>query len=319
MNTAVSEAKKKNADIWKNSAKVQKTVFILAVLIPTFGAYVLFNLYPNILSVYYSFFEWDGMSQKLFVGLKNYVDMLNDQFVWQSLRNNLILILTVPIVTMLIAVTLADLLVNRDFKENSIYKILYFIPNVLSSVVIALIWVFVYDGQFGLLNSLLRVFGIHTNKYWLSEQKTALLAVAMAIVWSAIGFFVIVFMNAMTSIPKSIYESAVLDGAKNMTRLFRITLPLISGIIRVSVLYMIITLLKGFEIIMILTGGGPSGATDVIGLYMFGNAFGFGTSTGGVTIHRFGYASAIGILLFIILVASNLLIDKVFNKEPVEY
>ena len=148
-------------------------------------------------------------------------------------------------------------------------KILFFFPNVLSTVVVALLWAFIYDGSYGLLNGLLKFIGIDTgNFYWLGNENTALASIIPAWVWGGVGLYVIIFANAMLAIPKSLYEAAILEGAGHMSRLFKITMPLVTPIIRVSALFLIVGTMKGFEIILIMTNGGPFGSTDVIGLYV---------------------------------------------------
>ncbi len=295
-------------------------IFVLLVVGPTFAAFLLFTFYPNIMSLYYSLLEWDGLSKPKFVGLDNFVMMFKDTFMWNALYHNLLMAIVIPVFTILISVVLADLLVTRTFKENGFYKVLFFFPNVLSIVVLALMWSFIYDGQFGLLNSLIRVIGIDIGQfYWLGEQKFALAAVMVPLIWCNVSFYLIVFMNAMTSIPKSIYESAYLDGITNTRRLFSITLPLISGIVRIAVILMILLIFKSFELIMILTRGGPGGATDVIGYYMFSYAFASNSAGRTITVTNYGYASAIGLLLFVILVGFKVMVDKFGKEESVEF
>lgn len=298
---------------------IQKKAFILAVLIPYLAGYLLFTIYPNIVSVYYSLLRWDGIAKPAFIGLENFVKVFQDQYVWRALYHNLILLLAVPPITVLLSLVLAYVLVNRRYAENKFHKVIFFLPNVMSTVIIALMWSFIYDGDFGILNALLRAVGIPIGKfYWLGDTNTALAAVMVPMIWGSVGFYVIIFMNAMNSIPASLYDSAIIDGAGPMTILFRITLPLIWGVVRIALIFIILGLFKGFEILLVLTRGGPQGATDVIGLYMFTVAFG-GRRTGSGVAPMYGYASAIGMLLFFILVGINLLMDKVFPNRRIEY
>lgn len=301
---------------WYKNAKIQKRLFLALALIPGFGGYLVFVLYPNILSVWYSLLSWDGLSEPIFVGLHNYKILFTDPFVWRAMKNNLIIMLVVPPLTVLISVILAYLITNKNYKENKIHEVIFFIPNVLSSVVVALMWRFIYDGDYGLLNGFLRLFGINAQTYWLGEETTALAAVMVPMIWAAVGFYVIIYMNAMKSIPASLYESALLDGASSMTQLFKITLPLIWGVVRVTLLLMMVGSLKGFETILILTGGGPSGSTDVIGLYMYNTAFG---KTSNSQFHQYGYASAIGMFLFAILVTCKALMDRYLPNEDIQF
>jgi N-acetylglucosamine transport system permease protein len=291
----------------------QRSVFLFIGIVPTFGGYILFTLYPNVLSIYYSMLEWDGIGKPTFVGLKNFQFLFTDRYVLRALIHNIFFMITVPPLIILISLLLSYLLVNKKYKGTSFYKVLFFFPNVLSSVVIALLWAFIYDGSFGLLNAGLNLVGIPMNDfYWLGDTKTAIWALVPPGVWSGVGFYVIIFMNAMVSIPKSLYESATLEGAKHTTILFKITVPLLMPIIRVGLLFLILSTLKGFENVLVMTNGGPSGSTDVIGLYMFNLAF-------GKEYHNYGYASAIGMLMFVILIIMKQVLDKYTDNKSVEY
>ncbi|MFD0714471.1 carbohydrate ABC transporter permease [Paenibacillus sp. GCM10027626] len=298
---------------WRHKATVQKRLFILLATTPAFGGYILFTLYPNLLSVYYSLLSWDGITEPIFVGLDNFKQIFYDHYVWRALWHNLLFMFTIPPLTIFISLVLAYLLANKSYRLGSIYKVLFFFPNVLSTVVISILWAFIYDGSFGLLNAGLRLIGIDVGKwYWLGEKGTALWAIIPPSVWGGVGFYFVIFLNAMSTIPKSLYESAVLEGANHIDRLFRITIPLLMPIIRISAIFLMLGIFKGFENVLILTNGGPSGSTEVIGLYMFNIAFGDNT-------HNYGYASAIGMLLFVILVLAKLAIDKFTANREAEY
>lgn len=294
-------------------AGVQRLIFLLLAITPAYGGYLLFTLYPNLLSIYYSLLNWNGLSKPVFVGFDNYIALFQDKNVWRALLNNLFFMAVIPASVILISLVLAYLLSNKGFKGTPFFKVLFFFPNVLPTVVIALLWAFIYDGSFGLLNGFLRLIGVPIgNYYWLGETKTALAAIVPPYVWGGVGLYVIIFMNSMATIPKSLYESALLDGASHMTRLFRITMPLIMPIVRVSALFLVLGALKGFEKQLILTNGGPAGSTNVIGLYIFNIAF-------GDEYRNYGYASAIGMFLFAILVTAKLLMDKYLPERSAEY
>lgn len=311
--TVVKTPQPSNKKVRLDSANTQKYIFLALAIIPPFGGYLLFTLFPNILSVYYSMLEWDGFTESKFVGFSNYLIAFQDKYVWRALFHNLIFMVTVPIFVIGISLLLAYLITHKSYRENSFLKVLFFFPNVLSTVVIALLFAFIYDGTYGLLNALLQLVGIDMgNFYWLGNERTALAAIIPAWVWGGVGLYVIIFANAMLAIPKSLYEAAILEGAGHMTRLLRITIPLVSPIVRVGALFLVVGTMKSFEIILIMTNGGPYGATDVIGLYMFNLAF-------GEEYRNFGYASSVGMILFVILVSAKLLMDKFFPNRGYEY
>lgn len=292
---------------------VQKQIFVLLAVGPCFLGYLLFNLYPNIVSVYYSFLQWNGITEAKFVGFDNFVTMFKDEYVWRALWHNLILIIFIPALTVYISLFLAYLLNYKGYLESNVYKVLFFLPNVLAIVVIALLWSFIYEGSYGMLNAILGLIGIDVNEhYWLGEKSTALWALMPPLIWSGVGLYVVIFMNSMKSIPTSLYEAAKLEGASHMYLLFKITIPLINPIVRIAMLFLVLGMFKGFELMLIMTNGGPAGSTEVIGLYMFNMAFGAST-------RNYGYASAIGMMLFVILLAAKLIIDKFASKESVEF
>lgn len=296
-----------------DKASTQKWIFLFIAIVPPFGGYLLFTLFPNILSIYYALLDWDGFTNAKFVGLANFITAFQDKYVWRALGHNLIFMITVPFFVILISLLLAYLITNKNYYENGFLKVLFFFPNVLSTVVVALLWAFIYDGSYGLLNGLLKFIGINIgNFYWLGNESTALASIIPAWVWGGVGLYVIIFANAMLAIPKSLYEAAILEGAGHMTRMFKITMPLVTPIIRVSALFLVVGTMKGFEIILIMTNGGPFGSTDVIGLYMFNLAF-------GEEYRNYGYASAVGMILFVILVTAKLLIDKFVPNKGYEF
>jgi N-acetylglucosamine transport system permease protein len=304
---------------WTKKSKFQTNLFVLIFTVPFFISFALFTLYPNLLTFYYSLLKWDGISTAKFIGFENWKLMFTDNLIFTSLLNNLIMVLVVPTATVFISVLLADLLVNNTFSENKFYKVLFFFPNVLSSVVIGIIWMFMYDGDFGVINTVLRAIGFNIGTiYWLGEQKFALIAVMIPMIWASVGFYVVIFTNAMTAIPKSIYESAYLDGITSMRRLFSITLPLISGVIKVVAIFCVLGAMKGFDTILVMTNGGPGTSTLNMGLYMFQYGFGLGGSVNQARADL-GYASVIGLVLFAILIVLKLLLDKLFPKENIEF
>ncbi|WP_214628034.1 carbohydrate ABC transporter permease [Paenibacillus agaridevorans] len=298
---------------WYQTTSFQKRLFLFFAIVPTFGGYLLFDLYPNLMSVYYSLLDWDGITTPTFVGIENYIRMFQDEYVWRALLHNLFYMVTAPVLVILISLILAYLLTNKGFKGTQTFKVLFFFPNVLSTVVVALLWAFIYDGSFGLLNAFIELFGIDMNDfYWLGDTRTALSAIVPPTVWAGVGLYIIIFMNAMLTIPKSLYESAILEGASHKDRLTLITMPLIKPLIRVSAIFLVLGTLKTVDMVLILTRGGPAGSTDIIGLYMFNLAF-------GEQVHNYGYASAIGMFLFVILVGVKLLVDKLLPDRSYEY
>lgn len=297
----------------------RKLGFLLITIGPAFVCYCIFTLWPNLMSGYYSLLDWNGVSEATFVGLKNFVTLLSDSRVWRGLWINLcILVVTVP-VTILFALLLAFALTNTKFRENKFYKVLFFLPNVLPVVVVALLWSFIYDGDMGLLNGIL---GLVTSKwegkFWLADKSTALICIMIPMIWCNVGFHMILYINAMDSIPQSLYEVATLEGATMLQKLRYVTVPLIRGTVMVSAVFLMLGAFRNFELIMLMTNGGPSGSTTTLGLYMYTLAFGSGVS-GMNTVHLYGYSSAVGMLLMAVLLLIKFLMDKFTKADAVQY
>lgn len=300
------------------SVRASTNLFAWSVIVLPLAFYLVFWLFPNLLSVVYSFLAWDGLTDPVFVGFANYKKVVTDSFLFRALFHNVILLFFVPTLTVLISLILANGLANFPFKENKIFQAIYFIPNVLASVVVSMLWSFIYDGSFGILNSILGLFGFNfKNFYWLASRNTALWALIPVYIWANVGYQVIIYYNAMKGIPSSLYESADLDGANPFQKFRFITLPLLRGILKITVLFLVLMTFKSYDIVLVMTSGGPAGATDVTGLYMFSMAFGIKSGVG-IAGRNYGYASTIGMVLFIILVVFNVILDRIKDEE-IEY
>ena len=309
---------KKILQFFRDHPTFAKYMFVYGFLAIPLVFYITFYLFPNILSVYYSLVRWSGFGDPKFIGFQNFIRLMNDSFFHNALLHNLILMLLVPTITLLIAVILAFFLARGKSKFHSFLQALFFVPNIISSVVIGLLWAFIYNGDFGLLNSVLGIFGIDMNGYWwLGDINTALYALVPVYVWVNVGFYTLIFTNAIKGIPDSMYEHALLEGASEGYILRKIVIPMILGVISVSALFLVLMTFKSYDLVLILTGGGPGGATSVVGLYMFSMVFQIlGTAA---RTPSYGYASAIGIVLFIILLIAKLVIDKITKHDDIEY
>jgi len=303
---------------FSNHPKFAKYSFIYGFLAIPLAFYMIFYLFPNILSVYYSFMKWSGLSDPKFIGFQNFSRLFSDPFFYRSLSHNFVLMLVVPIVTLSIALILAFFLARGKSKRHDLLQALFFIPNIISSVVIGLLWAFIYNGDFGLLNAIFGMFGIDMEGFWwLGNIDTALFALVPVYVWVNVGFYTLIFTNAIKGIPDSLYESAILDGATEGQILRKIVIPMIMGVISVSALFLVLMTFRSYDLVLILTGGGPGGATQVVGLYMFSMVFQIlGTAA---RTPSYGYASAIGIILFIILIVAKFIIDKLTKSDDIEY
>jgi len=285
--------------------------FLLGALVPALVLHVVFVLSPYAQAFYLSLTDWTGVAgQAHFVGAGNYARLGGDTLFLDAVRNNAVMLLVVPLATIGLGLGLAALMRNRRGAGG--FQIVYFFPQLLSLVVIGVLWSFVYNPNTGLLNSGLRAAGLGgLARSWLAEPAFALPAVMAVLVWASVGFYVVLFAAAIEAIPVSLFEAAQLDGAGDWTVFWRITVPLVRESVQVAFVYLGIAALDGFAVVQVMTvgPGGPDGATEVIGLSLYRNAFTYG---------KFGYASAMGVALFFATLTLAVLALRAGRKERLE-
>ncbi|MEU1936697.1 carbohydrate ABC transporter permease [Streptomyces coeruleorubidus] len=291
------------------------------------GLYALFVIWPFIQSIYYSFTDWTGLSPEFkMVGFDNYNRMLDDEIFWKSLQHSLLFALLLPVVTIGLALFFAFMInvggrkrkngpVVSGVRGSSFYKIVYFFPQVLSIAIVALLFAFAYNPDSGAINSVLRGIGLgDVQPLWLGDPDLALWAVMAVLVWSTVGFFVVLFSAGMASIPAEMYEAALLDGANRVTTFFRVTLPLLWDTVQSGWVYMGILALgaESFAVVQIMTTGpgGPDYSTTVMVLYVYQKAFRDGQAA---------YATTIGVALLVVTLAFAAVVMRLGRRERLEY
>ena len=261
-------------------------------VLPALALTALFIAYPIVATIRGSFLDWDGISGiKLWVGLDNYAEMLGgvDPYFWSAVRNTLLWVgVTVP-AQIVIGMGMA-LLLNGAFRGRVIYRTVFFLPAILSSAVVAFAWGWVFNPEAGLATRLLQSVGFD-GQAWLIDQTSALAAAMTISVWRYMGFTMLFYLAAMQMIPKELYDAARVDGASWWKQAWHITIPLLRPMTALVSLLGVIGALKEFEIIYILTRGGPAHATDLISIQIFQKAFAEG---------RPGYAAALATSLMVI-------------------
>lgn len=286
------------------SMKAKRGFFIAACLIPGLALFLLFKVYPTIQIFQKSFYLWTGVGDEpKFIGLQNFVDMFNDDVFLLALRNTGFLMLVVPVLTLLIALVNASLLTQSKLKERGFYRTVFFFPSILSFVVIAILWSFIYHPTMGFVNSGLELLGLGDwAMSWLGDQRTVLWALAVTLIWQAAGYYMVMYMAGIDGISPDLYEAAGLDGATRVQQFFHITIPMLWEIIRVTIIFSINGVLTiSFVIVSIMTAGGPDRHSEVVMTYLYNQAF---------TNSNFGYAMAIGVFIFIV----SLLLALISNK-----
>ncbi len=293
--------------------KKQKYLFLAFCLVPTFILFAIFTLYPLLSGLYYSFFEWSGSSaNKSFVGVDNYVKLFNDSIFPSTILHDYFLVVTKVIGIMILAIFFAVALTQLRIKEAPFYRIIFFFPNIMSVVVIGILWAFIYNPGLGIINSGLELIGLEEwAKPWLGDEDWALPSLVLPSVWAGIGLFMLLLIGGISNVPKSYYDAAEIDGASEWQQFWKITMPLVWPQIKVSILYIVITTLNGsFIIVQIMTQGGPNNATHVMGSYLYQQAF---------VQFNFGYGATIGVVILIISLITVLLLQFFLRREKVEY
>lgn len=291
----------------------EKRFFIFVCTAPALILLSLFILVPTVEVFRMSMYKWGGFSNnQVFVGLENFRKLWNDLNFFRSLQNSVLLIVVVTLITMVLAILYATLLTREKMKGNNLFRIIFYIPNILSIVVIAGIFSAVYDPSTGLLNNLLAVFKLESlQKMWLGDQQIAIYSIGGALVWQAVGYYMVMYMSSMASIPESFYEASSLEGAGRITQFFSITLPLIWNNIRTTLTFFIISTINlSFLLVQAMTGGGPDGSTEVFLSYMYKQAY---------TNSSYGYGMAIGVVIFLFSFALSAIISQVTKREVLEY
>ena len=288
----------------------KRTAFIFLCVAPAVILFVIFMGVPTFNVFRLSLFKRSTFNpNETFVGLQNFRMLMKDAVFIRSMQNMLLLIVMVTIFTMGTALLFAGILTREKLKGQDFFRIVFYIPNILSVVVISGIFSAIYDVDKGLLNSILNLFG-KEGVLWKGEQHV-ITSLVIAMVWQAIGYYMVMYMSSMAAVPDSLYESAGLDGASRVAQFFQITIPLIWTNIRTTLTFFIIsTINMAFLFVSAMTGGGPNNASNVALLYMYNQK-----NLGG----GYGYAMAIGVVIFLVSFGLSALVNKVTEREILEY
>jgi raffinose/stachyose/melibiose transport system permease protein len=272
----------------------------LAYLLPGLAVYALFVLVPVARTFALSLFEWDGLSPRAFVGAQNYAELLRDGRFYGSLSHNFILVFYLMVLPGSIGLFLATIVSMKGLRGGKAFEIVFFAPQILSMVVVSVIWKWIYNPGTGLIVSMLHAAGLDSlARPWLGDSHYALGAIGLTGTWVNFGFAFVVFLSGFKRIPDSLYESAEIDGAGDWRKFASIGLPLLKKEFGLVATFLFISSLKVFDLSYVMTRGGPGNSTDVLSLYVFKNAFQF---------NRIGYASALAVALALIIFAlSNVL------------
>ncbi|GIP06270.1 ABC transporter permease [Paenibacillus lautus] len=262
----------------------------IAFVSPMLIGVIILVLFPILATLVLGFADWNfvqGWDGIQWVGFQNFRQLLEDDMFIKSVRNNVLFLLTVP-VYMMISMTLA-ILIDRFVYMKGYFKVAYFMPYISNIVAVAVVWQVLFQPSYGPINEILRTLGMSNPPKWIADPNFALISIMLISIWISIGFNLIIYIAGLQSIPKDLYEAADIDGANGWTKFRRITLPLLSPTSFFLLVTGIISTFKVFDIIAVMTQGGPIGSTTMMVWYLYDTAF--------VNL-KVGYASSIAAVLF---------------------
>ncbi|WP_159635850.1 carbohydrate ABC transporter permease [Erysipelothrix anatis] len=294
--------------------KKSRNRFIIACLAPALILIGVFMVYPTLNIFYMSLFKWGGLSaNKTFVGLSNFVTLFGDQKFIQSFQNTILLIVIVTLVTFVLAILFANVLVRENVKGKGFFRVIFYIPNILSVAVISAVFAQIYAvDQGGLLNSVIALFKPDTwqSIQFLGDPNIVLYSIIGAMVWQAVGYYMVMYMASISSIPEHMYEAAKIEGASKTRQFFQITLPLIWTNLRTTLTFFVIsTINMSFLFVKVLTSGGPGGSSEVFLSYLYKQSYDNAS---------YGYGMAIGVIVFIFSFALSAIINRVTKRDTIQ-
>jgi len=286
-----------------------KNIFPYLLLLPSGIFLVTFTYYPIFRSIYLSLFDWDLWTpEPEFVGLGNYQELLNDALFLRVIRNNLIyLIGTIPIVIVLSL--LLAIIINERTRFREFYEAAAFSPTLVPMAAAAMLWVFIYNPDIGILNRVLNMFGI-PGTAWINSSRTALPSLMVVMIWKNIGYYMVLFLAGLQSVDPNLYESAKINGANWFQRHWHVTLPQITPTLLFVIIVNIIQSFRVFDIVHIMTQGGPANSTNVLVYYIYQQTFRFWNMGLGNTL-----TAIMAIVLFITIVIIMRFLKKLVHYD----
>lgn len=288
-------------------SKKRQTVFAATLfLIPVFFFIVVYIIYPIIDSFSLSLHSWNGIdSAKKFIGLDNWKVLAGDKVFFKAFFNNLLIVLLSILIQLPIGMALAFFL-DTGGKKFNFLKVVLFLPMLMSSVATGFLFKYVYDPQFGLISAIVSWFKEQAMVDILGSEKLAIFAVIAVICWQFIPFYMVYFLAGLSALPMEVYEAAIIDGATRGKYFWRVALPMLRGTVKSAMILSMVGALKYFDLIWVMTEGGPMGSTELMATYMYKNAF---------QTMKMGYGATIASAMFIIITTISLVTLKAMNRE----
>jgi raffinose/stachyose/melibiose transport system permease protein len=277
-------------------------------LFPSFVILALIIIVPIGMSSYYSLLDWDGFGKGEFIGLKNYIKLFKDPAFLISVKNSLIFAFSSVFVQLPISLLLA-LVISKGVKFERFFVTVFFIPVIISTVVIGQLWMKIYNPEYGLLNMFLRAVGLdNLTREWLGSKDTALMSSVVPVLWQYVGYHMLLMYAGIKSISQDVFEASKIDGASWLKTSAFITIPMLKPILKVSLTFAVVGALKVFDLVYVLTRGGPARASEVTSTLMVETIF---------KSNRYGYGSAMAVFVIVECFVLYLLIGKLFKTDEV--
>ncbi len=289
----------------------RRTGFLILCVAPATILFFIFMVVPTLNVFRMSLFERGAYSPtETFVGLQNFQTLFADSNFIRAMQNTILLIVVVTIITFAMALVLAGILTREKIKGRSFFRVIFYIPNILSVVVISGIFSAIYKPDNGLLNSIIGLFTDMTDPILWKGESLVMVSLIIAMIWQAVGYYMVMYMASMAAVPLDIYESASIDGAGRTRQFFQITIPLIWTNIRTTLTFFIIsTINMAFLFVKAMTSGGPNGASEVALSYMYGQK----------DAGLYGYSMAIGVVIFLFSFLLSALVNRATKRTPLEF
>ena len=292
-------------ELW---AEIKKNKHCYLFISPFFILFGIFLLFPFFYSFVISLQSWYGVSLPKFVGLANYQRLFRDELFWKSLYNTVyILVLNIPL-QLGLALLLAVALNSKVVRGRSVMQLVYFMPIIVSVVVVAIVFSLLYDSYTGLINYFIELLGAAPIP-WISSEAWSKISVVLLITWRWTGYNMVIMLAGLQAIPDELYEAGRIDGATGWKSFWNITLPLLKPVLLFCLIMSIIGLFKIFTEPYILTGGGPNNSSQTMVTYIYNNAFRYS---------KLGYASALAYVLFVVILGASLVNLKIFGSNPAD-
>ena len=285
---------------WRNLSNI---IFFVA---PALLILIVFGLIPIVYNFIMSLYQTDLMSPGVFVGLRNYEILFHDWVFQQALKNNIFLVCGSLIAHLVVALFLANILFTK-LRGTNFFQSAFFLPSVITGVAVGLTWTFIFNSEFGMVNKILEILNLAQFQHqWLADKDTAMLAIIIAVMWQYVGYHMVIQLAAMRNIPSEVFEAAALDGASKWRQFTDITFPLIKPVLKIDAILIITGSLKYFDLVYVMTRGGPNHATEVLSTYLYYQGF---------RTLKYGYASAIGNILLLLCVLAIVFSSLVFKSD----